>query len=143
MTKTGYALGLAAIGTLVAQPCIAATQSAETDERRMAAFAGLNVRIALGASKPARPAARLQLTSSYHVRDARTGSRQTLKAKGLEIGVARNGTPALYMNGQNAAEIKNKAGLSSSTPDTVWIIFGVALVAVGVLVISNLDGLSD
>jgi hypothetical protein len=132
-----------AAGVLAAQPCAAAAGPGHFGEGRIASFAGVNVRMPLGQAGRNRPSARLQLTSSHHMRDARTGSVRTFKAKGLELGADRNGAPALYLNGQTTAEIKERAGLASSTPDTVWMVFGVALVAVGVLVISNLDGLSD
>lgn len=103
----------------------------------MSAFAGLNVRMSLGESRPARPSARLQLTTSYNVRDVRTGSVRTFQAKGLEIGAAGNGAPTFYMNGQTLAELQENLRLSGSTSDTVWIILGVTLVAVTVLVLST------
>jgi hypothetical protein len=131
------AVAMAAAGLLAAQPCAAAPDPAGWSERRTSAFAGLTVRMSLGEAGPARPTARLQLTTSYDMRDARTGSVETLKAKGLEIGAAANGTPAFYLNGQNSADVQKKLGLSGSTGETVLIIFGVTLLAVGVLVLSS------
>lgn len=103
----------------------------------MSAFAGLNVRMPLGGVKPARPSARLQLTTGYRMRDARTGALRTFQPRGLEIGAGKSGAPAFHLNGRSGAEIRKSAGLTGSTSDTVWIVFGVALVAVAVLVLSN------
>jgi len=105
----------------------------------MSTFAGLNVRMSLGGAKRARPSARLQLTTSYDVRDTRTGSIKTFKVQGLEIGAGRNGAPAFYINGQSTAQMQKKLRLSSSTSNTVWIVAGVALVAVAVLVLVSTD----
>lgn len=142
MTLTRCALMLTTAGVLAAQPCAAAADTAAWDEPRLPAFAGLSIRMPLGNTKAALPSARLQLTTSYHLRDDRTGSVQTLKANGLEIGASARGTPSLYLNGQSTAEIKEKVRLSGSS-DTATIVLGVALVVVGVLVIANLNTLSD
>lgn len=128
---------MTAASFLAAQPCAAGSDAAGLTERRTSAFAGVNVRMPLGGAKAARPSARLQLTSSYIVRDARSGSVATFKPQGLEIGAARNGAPAFYMNGRSKAEMQKKFGLTGSTSNTVWIILGVTLVAVAVLVLSN------
>ena len=143
MSKVKSAVAITAAGILAAQPSVTAAQTAGVDERRTSAFAGLNVRMELGGAKPAKPFARMQLTSSYHVRDARTGSLQTLKAQGLEFGAAQNGAPTFYLNGQSTSQLKERNQLSGSTPDAVWIGLSVALVVVGVMVISNLDGLNE
>ena len=137
MTSFKYAVAMTAAGLLAAQPCAAQTDSTGWNERRVSAFAGVNVRMSLGRSTPARPSARLQLTTNYSVRDVRTGSVRSFQAQGLEIGAAGNGAPAVYMNGQTTAEMREKLRLSGSTSETVWIIFGVALVAVAVLVLSS------
>ncbi|HLL58814.1 MAG TPA: hypothetical protein VK391_02865 [Allosphingosinicella sp.] len=139
MTLLKSAIAVAAIGLLAAQPCAAATGSAAWSDGRMSAFAGANVRLPLGGAKAARPSARLQLTTSYNVRDARTGAVQSFRAQGLEFGATGNGAPTFYMNGQSTAQMQKKLQLSGSTKNTVLIIFGVALVAVTVLVLVASD----
>jgi hypothetical protein len=139
MTLLKSAIAVAAIGLLAAQPCAAATGSAAWSDGRMSAFAGANVRLPLGGAKVARPSARLQLTTSYNVRDARTGSVQSYKSQGLEFGATRHGAPTFFMNGQSTAQIQKKFGMSGSTMNTVWIVLGVALVAVSVLVLVSFD----
>jgi hypothetical protein len=136
MTKLRGAFAMAAAGLAAAQPCAAASPPGGWDERRASAFAGVNLRIALRGGERARPSARLQLATSYKVRDARTGSVETYTAQRLEIGASRQGA-AFYMNGRKPAEIKKTLQLSGSTGDAVWIVFGVTLLAVGVLVLSK------
>jgi hypothetical protein len=137
MAYARCAAAIAAGGLLAAQPCAAASDPRGWEERRVSAFAGVNVRMSLGGTKPARPSARLQLSTGYDVRDARTGTARTVEAGGIEIGADRNGAPTLRLNGRDAAGVREKLGLSSSTSDTIWIALGVALVAVTVLVLSN------
>lgn len=132
-----WAVAMTAAGLLAAQPCAAAGDGAGWEQRRMSAFAGVNLRMPLGGAKPARPSARLQLTTGYQLRDARTGALRTFQPKGLEIGAAGNGAPSFYLNGRHSAELRKSAALTGSTSDTVWIVLGVALVAVAVLVLSN------
>ena len=136
MTFLKYALAAAAAGLLAAQPCAAASNPRAWDERRISAFAGVNLRMPLGEAG-ARPSARLQLTTSYDARDARTGSVRSFRMQGLELGAGRSGSPSLYMNGRTSAQVREQLRLSGSTGDTVWIVFGVTLVAVAVLVLSN------
>lgn len=134
MTRTKYIGALIAIGVLTAQPCVAATDRhfSEATPARSSAFAGLSVRLPLGQAKPAKPVARLQLTTAFSVRDARTGLVRSSKANGLELGALRSGKPALYLNGRSAAEYKTKLGVSGTTK-TVLIVGGLLLVGVVVL----------
>ena len=143
MTVTRCALILTAAGALTAQPCAAATTSGGWDERRMSTFAGLNVRMPLGSPKLTRPSARLQMTTSYQLRDSRTGSVQMLKAEGLEIGASARGAPTLFLNGQSTAQMNEKLRLSGQNSNTAAIVLGVALVVVVGVVIANLNTLSD
>lgn len=143
MTFARRALMLTAAGVLTAQPCAAAMPSPAWGELQMFTFAGLNVKVALGNAKASRPSGRLQLTTSYHLRDASTGSVQTLKTDGLEIGTSARGAPKLYLNGQDTAEMREKLRLSGPNSDTTSIVLAVALVVVGVVVIANLSTLSD
>ncbi len=127
-----------------AQPCAAAHYSsgAPGAETRTSAFVGFNVRMALGAAAKTKPTARLQLTSAFNVRDARTGSTQTFKGHGLEIGAAKSGQPALYLNGRNTTDIKAKLGMSGTTK-TVLILGGVLVALVVVVAAAASSGLGD
>jgi len=103
---------------------------------------GFNVRMALGAAAKTKPTARLQLTSAFNVRDARTGSMQTFKGHGLEIGAAKSGQPALYLNGRNTTDIKAKLRMSGTTKAV--LILGGVLVALAVVVAAAASsGLGD
>jgi hypothetical protein len=88
----------------------------------------MNVRLPLDRSTPAKPSARLQLTSAYSSMDVRTGAVQTLKAQGLEIGAGLKGKPTLFLNGQNTAEMKQKLEVKGSTGTTLLIVGGILLV---------------
>jgi hypothetical protein len=61
---------------------------------------------------------------------------------GLEIGVGRSRKPALYVNGQNSAELQDRLAVKGSTGKTVLIVGGVLLVLV-VVVAAGGDGFGD
>ncbi len=109
------------MGALATQPCAAAyyTPRATGAETQTSAFVGLNVRMLLGGAARAKPTARLELTSAFNVGDARTGSMQTFKGHGLEIGAAKSGQPALYLNEHNTADLKARLGMSG-TVEKAW-----------------------
>jgi hypothetical protein len=127
---TGYkrAAAIAAIAMLAAQPCGAAEDLRDTGvrERHASAFGGLNLRVPFGGREAGKPQARLQLAAASTVRDTRSGSTLTKRAQGLELGIAEKGKPALFMGGQNTAEMKTKLGVGGST--TTYIVVGGALV---------------
>lgn len=138
MTTVTRVATLLAAGMLVAQPCAASDfLDAQAMQRQSSTFAGLNVRLPLGHAQRSKPTARLQFTASHSYRDQRTGTTQTVRAPGLEIGGSKGGKPALYLNGQNTAEMQEKLRLSGSTPNEVWIVLGVGLVAVVVLLAAS------
>ena len=137
MVRARYAVAMTAAAFLAAQPCAAAAEPRSTSETRVSTFAGINIRMPLGKAERTRPSARLQLTTSYSVRDVRTGAIRTIRPHGLEIGAAGNGAPAFYLNDQNRVEMQERLRLSGSTPDVVWIVLGVGLVAVVVLLAAS------
>ncbi|MBA3678275.1 MAG: hypothetical protein H0W74_12880 [Sphingosinicella sp.] len=95
-----------------------------------------------GATK-VKPSARLQFTTGYDVLDTRTGSVQSFKARGLEIGTARNGKPTFFLNGQDSAGMQEKLQLNGSTGSTLLIVGGVLLVLAVVAVAAGGAGLGD
>ncbi len=111
---------------LSAQPCAAAYYGPAVigAEARIATFAGLNLRMPLGATARPKPTAGLQLTSAFNVRDANKGTMLTLKGHGLEAGVAKGGKPSLYLNGRNATDIEEKLRMSGATK-TILVAGGV------------------
>jgi hypothetical protein len=130
MTKVARVAAMLAAGILAAQPGVAADfQDFQATHREVSAFAGVNVRLPIGHSQRARPTARLQLTTSHTVRDARTGAAQTFRAGGLEFGAARGGKPSLYLNGQNTDDLQRRLN-ASGTGKTLLIVGGVVLVLV-------------
>ena len=138
MTRVTRVALIMVAGALIAQPCAASDyREARPTQQQSSAFAGISVRLPLGQAQQAKPTARLQLTTSHTLRNDWTGASQTFKAQGLEIGGTKDGKPALYLNGQSTAEMQEKLRLSSSTPDAVWIVLGVGLVAVVLLLATS------
>jgi hypothetical protein len=123
---------LLAASLIAVQPCAAAEdfRAFSPTHRQTSAFAGLNVRLPLDSGNRVKPTARLQLTAAHSAIDARTGAMQTLKAQGLEFGSGLKGKPALYLNGQDTAEMKQKMQLGGSTGTILLVAGGVLLVLV-------------
>jgi hypothetical protein len=132
MTRLKCAAAIAAAGLLAAQPCAAAEdyRDAGMRERHASAFAGVNLRLPLGGKQAGKPSARLQFTAASTIRDVRSGSTRTVRAHGLEIGSGEKGKAALYMGGQNTADMKTKLGVGGSTTTTIIIVGGVLLLLV-------------
>jgi len=136
-TRTAALIATAFIGV---QPCSAADHAggAGPKEMRTSAFAGLNVRLPLGAAREPKPVARLQLTTSYTMDDRRTGVRQVYKPQGLELGADRAGRLSVYAGGQSTSDIQKKMGVYVSRENTYYIIGAVVLsVAVIAFLASN------
>jgi hypothetical protein len=125
---TALAVALAPI------PCRAAEDIRTTaaPARQPAAFAGASIRLPLGQKDRARPVARL-----------RAGIVDPGSRAGLELGLTRRGKPEMFVAGHSASAVRERMKLNGSTGSTTWIVFGVVLLAVGVLVITNLDSLGD
>jgi hypothetical protein len=64
----------------------------------------------------------------------RTGSVETLKAQGLEIGGAKDGKPTLYLNGQSTADTQKKLGIGTGT---ALLIAGGAVLVLLVVAMSS------
>lgn len=129
------ALGKAGAATaalfLIVQPCLAAGPASNfgASETRAAAFGGLQVRLPLGQKERAKPTARLQLSSAYYERERSGALVQTQRTSGLELGAGKAGKPALYLGGQDTAEMQNKLNIGGTTT-TLLIVGGVVLVVV-------------
>ena len=128
MARVKCAAAIAAAGMLAAQPCAAAEdyRDAGMRERHASAFAGVNLRLPIGGKQAGKPTARLQLTAASTIRDIRSGSTRTVRAHGFEIGTGGKGKAALYMGGQNTAEMDTKLGIGGTTT-TVIVVAGVLL----------------
>jgi hypothetical protein len=139
MDRIALGAAIIAAGFIAAQPCAAASGYSE---RSSSAFAGLNIRMPLGEAR-ARPVARLQFTAGYNLRDVRSGSTETFRAKGLEIGAARNGKPNFYLNGHSTADMQRRFGANGSTGSTLLIVGGVLLAVVVIAVAAGGAGMGD
>ena len=131
----------AALAVMLAPvPCRAADDMRTIDDKRRqpAAFAGASIRLPLGGKQRARPSARLQLGMVHGA-----GTARQIPAGGVELGLTGRGRPEMFVGGQSTRELRERMKLSGSTGDTVWVVFGVALLVVGVYVITNLDDLGD
>ena len=129
MANIRHAAAVTAAFFLCSQPCLAADdlRDAAAAERRTGAFAGLSVRLPLGQAAPAKPVARLQLTTVHHMRDRETGAIRHMRAPGLELGAGQSGKPVLTLGGQRADDMQRRLGVGGSTT-TVLIVGGVLLV---------------
>jgi hypothetical protein len=128
LSKAGAA---AAALILMVQPSLAAASTSNfgTGETRTAAFAGVQVRMPLGQKERAKPVARLQLSSAYYTRQRSGAFVQTHRTTGLELGIGNGSKPAVYIQGRDAAEVKQQLNLSGTTT-TLLIVGGVVLVVV-------------
>lgn len=144
MGRGGCILSLVSFA-LCAEPAFAAEdhRTSQYDETRRTAFAGAVFRLEMGpGAKP--PATRLQmglrsLSSGRHSEAPPRIAHVPL----FELGVAGKGKPEMFVGGRSVREMRERMNLTSSTPNTVWIIMGVVLVAVTILVVSGLDDLGD
>ena len=133
------------LGTLCAGPALAAEdhRQFQYDEARRAAFAGATFRLETGpAAKP--PATRLQigLRSVASGRQSEASPRIT-HVPLFELGAAGRESGSLFIAGQPTTAFERKLGVNADAGTTAAVIFAVALVAVGLLVITNLDNLDN
>lgn len=132
--------------TLTAMPCRAAEDRPVTHnlERQTSAFAGVNIRLPLGGKERAKPAARLQMGMVWRSEGAGPRSPDLrYRPGGLEFGLTAKGRPEIYVNGQSAGQMRERLKLGGSEANAAMIVFSVVLLAVGILVITNLDDLGD
>jgi hypothetical protein len=131
--KLGSA-AIAAMLAMAAQPCLAADdfRAAGAGERRSSAFAGVRLRLPLGAENPERPSARLQVATFHDYRDASGATVRSHRSQGVELGLSGGRAPALFVGGRNVAATRERLEASGSTR-TLLIVGGVVIVAVVVL----------
>ncbi len=145
MTKVIITAGTILALALSATPCFAADdiRAAVNFERQTSAFAGANVRLTFGQRGRSKPTARLQLGAVHELRGAEAAPVAARQYVGLELGLNPGAKPELFLGGQSTKQIGERLNLGGSASNTVAIVFGVALVVVGVIVISNLNNLND
>ena len=138
MGRVLNALAAGAVAAMAAQPCLAAddTRDAGAGERRSAAFAGLSVRVPVGGGGSREPTARLQISTTHEVRDARSGSVRSFRPAGLELGLVAKGKAALYLNGQETKAIERKLGIGGSTT-TLIVIGGIVVLVLVVAAVAS------
>ena len=145
MKKMVFGAATALAVTLSPSPCRAADDMpiVHNSGRQTSAFAGANIRLGLDRRGQVKPTARLQfgMMGQQGVEPLSPSSRSAVH--GLELGLTRGGHPELYLGGQTTGQIRDRLKLNGSPSNTVAIILGVALVAVGIIVISNLNDLDD
>lgn len=127
-------VAMAAMLAMAAQPCLAADdfRGMGAGERRSSGFAGVRLRLPLGAENPERPSARLQVSTFHDYRDATGAMVRSHRSQGIELGLSGGRAPALFVGGQNVAASRERLGASGSTR-TLLIVGGVVIVAVVVL----------
>ncbi len=142
---SGSFILLLASGVSCAQPAMAAQdyRQAQYQETNRAAFAGGVVRFEMGPrAKP--PATRLQIgwrsLSSDRGSDAPPN---VTHVPMFELGFAGKDRGNLFVAGQPTRALERKLGLNGDTGTTAVVVFSVALLAVGLLVITNLDSLDS
>lgn len=140
MRNVRFAAAAAALAMTLSQPALAAQdfRDAGAGERRSGAFAGVSLRVPLGAEEKARPSARLQLTSDHRYRTA-DGVR-THRPAGLELGADGLGKPEIFFNGAKLSDAERRMGLSGIGD---WVLPAVLLTAVVVGVVLLTDGNND
>ena len=144
MNRAAASLGAAAAMMCAASPCLAQDDMGfgHRSDQQSAAFAGVNLRLEIGRQGRPQPVARLAIGRSYAAdrSDIMPGHRRSA-APGLELGLTRSGAAQLYVGGEPTSRVKERLGANGLGLSPVAIAFGVVLVGVGVLVITNLNGL--
>jgi hypothetical protein len=133
--------------TLAPLPAFAAPdhRDLEHGETRRGAFAGTSFRVELGPRARA-PGARLQLGMRAVSGSGRSAAPvRTTHMPALEIGIGGRDAGEMFIAGRSRAEVERSLGLGprGARGTTVTVIGAVALIAVGILVLTNLDGLSS
>ena len=132
-------------GMLGAQPAVAAEDYRHLGytESRRAGFAGAVFRLEMGAAAKA-PSTRLQIgVRSVSSRRQFEGTTSDVHLPVFELGAAGKDRGKLFIAGQSTGELKQRLGPSGTVGTTVAVVFSVALLAVGLLVITNLDDLDS
>lgn len=145
MRRGAGRLGAAAAMICTANPCLAQNQMGfDHRPERASAFAGVNLRLELGRGGRPTPVARLAVGRMHDLRrgDLLAGQNR-VAGPGFELGLTRGGRAELHVGGEPVKRVKERLGADGLGLSTGEIVFGVALLAVGVLVITNLSSLND
>jgi hypothetical protein len=129
--------------TLAPAPCLAAddARDAGSGGHAVAAFAGASLRLPLGGGAAAKPSTRLQLTTVHYRADRRSSFLRGHRSAGLELGMADGRKPALFLMGEDVAQMKRRLGIGSgSTP--LYILGGVAVAVAAAVLLLDGDGSS-
>jgi hypothetical protein len=138
-----FAAAAAAATMMISQPCFAAVglQSDGASERRTAAFAGVRLRLPMGAANPERPSTRLQITTFHDYRDATGATVRSFRADGVELGLRESGGLSWRIGGQDIGRRDERLALSGSagTILTIALVVVAAVVLIPVLTADYLD----
>ncbi len=131
-----------ALALLSATPGVAAPDHRaewQGAERRVGAFAGVAVKMAVGARAKSSPAARLQLgfTQSYRATGSGAPFRTSFQGSALELALF-NGKPMLFVGGKSAESYKRRAQLNGGN-SWLYIAGGLAIAGAAFLILSD-DG---
>ena len=141
------ALGAAFSMTCVTAPCFAqdSMSFANSHEQRTGAYGGVNLRLEFGGQhRRPRPVARIALGSTQESRGSSgTAGPRRNALRAMELGVRKGGVPELFVAGQSTAGVSERLGIGDTRFGPLEIIFGVALIAVTILVVTSLDEVGD
>ncbi len=129
MRHSKYFAAAAALLMFGGQPCLGADdmRGFGNIETRSGAFAGASLKMPLGSLKAALPSARLQLGMRHMQQDSAGRLPSRARQIGLlEIGGAKGGKPALFVGGQDVAQVEKRHGLVGTT-GTLLLLAGVAI----------------
>jgi hypothetical protein len=131
MRRLRHAAAAAAAATLIAQPGLAATdvRGDGAAERRSGAFAGVRLRVPIGARNQERPSARMQLTTVHDYRTAAGATVRSFRPDGLEFGAGQRGRLAVRIAGQDIGRLEERLPASGSTR-TILIVGAVVVAAI-------------
>ncbi len=148
MSRSRYIVRAAVLLSLVSgaaltQPALAAEDHRlhQFEETRTSAFAGLRLRVETGPrAKPQPPRFGIGLRSISTARHSEAPMR-IAHAPLLELGVGGREGGSLFLGGQKSPDLERRLGVDGRVRSTAIVIGTVALVVVGLIVITNLDGL--
>ena len=137
-------LGAVAAMICTANPCLAQDRMGfDHRPEQSSAFAGLNLKLELGRGGRPTPTARLTVGRMHDWRRTDMPVSQSRNdGAGFELGLSRAGLAELHIGGQPVKRVQERLGMDE-LGHPVWIVAGVVLVAVSLLVITNLNSLSD
>lgn len=121
---------------MIAQPCLAAQNIHGTSatERQSSAFAGVRLRLPIGARTPERPSVRLQLTTVHDYRNPAGATVRSDRPDGLEFGVGGDNRLTFSVAGQDVGMRQQERRLGSNT--TAIVVGGVVVAALALAVLA-------